>query len=75
MFDEILYKFGQHNLDQYDGEKIGEGMTWELSWNESKGAKVWTRFQSKNIIKKLPEGSTRYPSNASFKHDGEKNIS
>lgn len=75
MFDKILYRFGQHNLDQYDGEKIGKGMPWELSWDESKGTKMWTLFQSKEIIKKLPEGSTRYLSHASFKHEGEKSIS
>lgn len=71
----MKYNLGQYDLDQYDGEKIGEGTTWELSQNESKGAQVWTRFQSKNIIKKLPEGTTRNPSTATFKHEGEESIS
>lgn len=75
VFDKILYKFGQHNLDQYDGKKIGKGMPWESSWDRRKGTKAWTLFQSKEIIKQLPKGSTRYSSHASFKHEGKKKAS
>lgn len=31
-------------------------MPWEWRWDGSKGTKMWTLFQSKEIIKKLQEG-------------------
>jgi len=49
VFDKILYKFGQHNLDQYDGgKKIGKGMPWELRWDVSKGTKLWSISEQRN---------------------------
>lgn len=50
-------------------------MPWESGWDGSKGTKAWTLFQSKEIIKKLPKGRTRYPWHALLKHEGKESIS